>query len=159
LGLAASPDGRVAVDAYLRVRGLANVFAVGDLAAPPVESVGSGLATTRMGCVSAMPMGAHAADQVGRQLRGLPLVPFGFRYFVQCISVGRRRGVIVSVDADDRPTGRSLRGARAALVKELVCRFVLSAIRLERLFPGLYAWPGRRSLSRLPRTAPNQLPG
>jgi NADH dehydrogenase FAD-containing subunit len=159
LGLPASADGRVAVDAYLRVRGFDNVFAVGDLAAPPAESVGSGLATTRMGCVSAMPMGAHAADQVRRHLLGRPLVPFGFRYFVQCISVGRRRGVIVSVDDDDRPTGRSLRGARAALVKELVCRFVLTAIRLERLFPGLYAWPGRRSEPRLPRIAPNQLPG
>jgi NADH dehydrogenase FAD-containing subunit len=159
LGLPASSDGRVAVDEYLRVRGLDNVFAVGDLAAPPAESVGSGLATTRMGCVSAMPMGAHAADQVLRLRNGQALLPFGFRYFVQCISLGRRRGVIVSVDADDRPTGRRLRGARAALVKELVCRFVLSAIRLERLFPGLYAWPGRRSLPRLPRISANQLPG
>lgn len=159
LGLPSAPDGRVAVDAQLRVCGLANVFAVGDLAAPPESAVGSGLHTTRMGCVSAMPMGAHAADQIKRLLRDEPLVPYRFHYFVQCISVGRRQGVLLFVDPDDKPTGRVLRGRHGAFMKELICRFVLGAIRLERSFAGLYAWPGRPSSLRLPRVAPNQLPG
>lgn len=150
LGLPESSDGRVAVDAYLRVQGLHDVFAVGDLAAPPAPSVGTGLGTTRMGCASAMPMGAHAADQVLRLFEQRPLVPYHFQYMIQCISVGRRRGVIVGVDGDDRPTGRVLRGRRAALVKELVCRFVLAALRLERLMAGLYAWPGQTRRLALP---------
>jgi NADH dehydrogenase len=159
LGLPAAPDGRVSVDEQLRVCGLSNVFAVGDMAAPPESSVGSGLATTRMGCVSAMPMGAHAADQVTRLFRRQALLPYRFHYFVQCISVGRRQGLLLFVDADDKPTGRVLRGRRGALMKELICRFVIGAIRLERSFAGLYAWPGRPSPLRLPGFAPNQLPG
>lgn len=158
-GLPAAADGRVAVDEQLRVRGLSNVFAVGDMAAPPESAVGSGVATTRMGCVSAMPMGAHAADQIKRLFHGQALLPYRFHYLLQCISLGRRQGVVLFVDADDKPTGRVLRGRRGALLKELICRFVITAIRLERSFAGLYAWPGRPSFLRLPRAVPNQLPG
>lgn len=157
--LPADGTGRVAVDAHLRVPGLDNVFIAGDLAAPPPSSVGSGLASTRMGCVSAMPLGAHAADQIVRASSGRPLTPFHFSYFIQCISVGRRQGIIASVDRDDRPTGRVLSGRSGAVTKELVCRFVVAAIRLERMFAGLYAWPGRRVSPRLPRAVPNRLPG
>jgi NADH dehydrogenase len=160
LGLPEREDGRVAVDEHLCVRGLDAVFAVGDLAAPPADSVGNGLRTTRMGCASAMPMGAHAADQIVRLFEGRPLQPYHFQYLLQCISVGRRRGVIAFVDADDRPSGRVLAGRRGALLKELVCRFVIGALRLERLMAGLYAWPGQRWRVRLPGVAPRpSLPG
>jgi NADH dehydrogenase len=151
------PDGRVPVDVHLQVHGLPDVYAVGDLAAPPAGAIGSGVQTTRMACATALPLGAHAADQVVRSLQGRPLVPFRFAYAAQCISVGRRQGVVVLVDRDDRASGRVLTGRTGALVKELVCRFVLGAIRLERHFAGLYAWPGKRSASLLPR-APAQLP-
>jgi NADH dehydrogenase FAD-containing subunit len=160
LGLPERADGRIAVDALLRVEGLSEVFAAGDCAAPPEASVGQGAATTRMGCVSAMPMGAHVADQVARLFQQRPLLPYHFQYMIQCISVGRRRGIVAFVDADDRPTGRVVRGRRGALLKELVCRFVLTALRLERLMAGLYAWPGQARTPTLPRVAPTpSLPG
>lgn len=155
--LARGDSGRVLVDAQLRVMAagataLRNVFAAGDFAEPPASTVGTGLRTTRMGCVDAMPLGAHAADQVARLLLGEPLRPFHFNYVIQCISLGRQRGAVVFVDADDRPTGRVLRGRVGALVKEVICRFVIGALRLERLAAGLYGWPSSRPAARLPRT-------
>lgn len=147
-GLEHGPDGRVLVDADLRVRGTSNVFAAGDFAAPPAQSIGSGLRSTRMACASAMPLGAHAADQVARLLTGAPLKPFRFGYMIQCISIGRRRGVVLFVNSDDQPSGRVLRGRVAALVKEAICRFVIGALRVERLLAGSYAWPSsQRSAS------------
>jgi NADH dehydrogenase FAD-containing subunit len=86
-------------------------------------------------------MGAHAADQVVRLLSNQPLAPYSFRYAAQCVSIGRRRAVALFVDADDRPTGRLVRGRRAALIKEGICRMVVGALRLERWLPGLYTWP------------------
>jgi len=152
-----STDGRVLLDVQLRVQGLANVFAAGDFAAPPAETVGSGLNTTRMGCVNAMPLGAHAADQVVRLLTHKPLQPFHTGYMIQCISIGRERGVVVFVDRDDRPTGRVVRGRVAAMVKELICRLVVGGLRLERLIPGVYAWPEQHRSGTLSEPTIKQL--
>lgn len=160
LGLPRDGHGRVPVDEQLRVIGLDDVFAAGDLAAPPAHCVGSGLLSTRMGCATAMPLGAHAASQVSRLFAGEELVPYHYAYTAQCISVGRRQGVVVAVDADDRPTGRVLTGRGGALVKELICRLVIGAIRLERMFAGLYSWPRRsqRRVPSLPRADIKRLP-
>jgi NADH:ubiquinone reductase (H+-translocating) len=145
-------DGRIEVDAELRVQGSANVFVAGDLAAPPSAAIGSGRDTTRMACATAMPLGAHAADQIVKLLAGRALSPYHFGYMIRCISIGRQSGVVVSVDSDDRPTGRVINGRLAALIKELICRLVIGMLRLERLRAGSYVWPRarRRSALRLP---------
>jgi NADH dehydrogenase FAD-containing subunit len=138
--------GRVPVDEQLRVltegptgtHPLPNVFAAGDFSQPPAASIGTGLRTTRMGCVDAMPLGLHAADQVARLLSGAALEPFHFNYAIQCISLGRRRGAVVFVDRDDHPTGRVIRGRVAALVKETICRFVIGSLRFERVTASFY---------------------
>jgi NADH dehydrogenase FAD-containing subunit len=150
-------DGRVEVDAQLRVAGIPNVFVSGDLAAPPAQIVGNGLATTRMSCAMAMPMGAHAADQVVRLLRGAPLQPYSIRYAAQCVSLGRRRAVALFVDADDRPTGRLVRGRQGALIKEGICRMVIGALRMERWLPGLYTWPRAATSAKLITAPAEQL--
>jgi NADH dehydrogenase FAD-containing subunit len=126
------------VDADLRVAGVPNVFVAGDLAAPPAACIGTGLSTTRMSCAAAMPMGVHAAEQVLRLLRGAPLLPYAFKYSAQCVSLGRRRAMVVFVDADDRPTARVLRGRAAVLIKEGICRGVVGALRLARWLPASY---------------------
>jgi NADH dehydrogenase len=131
-------DGRIEVDEDLRVTGVPNVFVVGDLAAPPAASIGTGQATTRMSCASALPMGVHAAEQVSLLLRGAPLQPYAFKYSAQCVSLGRRRAMLVFVDADDKPTSRVLRGRAAVLIKEGICRGVIGALRLARWVPDLY---------------------
>jgi NADH dehydrogenase len=71
---------------------------------------------------------------------------------MQCISVGRRQGVVAFVDRDDRASGRLLTGRTGALVKELVCRFGMGSIWLERRFAGLYAWLHRALLERTDRS-------
>lgn len=139
--LATRPDGRIAVDEQLRAPGLPDVFVVGDLAAPPSAAIGNATATTRMACATAMPMGAHAADQVVRLLQARPLAPYRFGYALQCISLGRNNALVAFVDRDDRPTGSIVQGRPAALVKEAICRFVIGGLRLERWLAGVYTWP------------------
>jgi NADH:ubiquinone reductase (H+-translocating) len=150
-GLPTRADGRVCVDEHLRVQGSPNVFVAGDLAAPPRAAIGTGLGTadsTRMSCATAMPLGAHAADQIARQLRGRSLVPYRFGYLLQCISLGRKSGVVAFVDSDDRPSGRVISGRTAAMIKESICRVVMGMLRLERLFAGAFAWPQPRRLAQ-----------
>lgn len=129
--------GRVVVDADLAVRGASGVFAAGDAAAaaPGMEE------TMRMGCATAMPMGAHAADNVVRFLRGEAARPFAFGFLVQCVSLGRRRGLVQPVDARDHARPWIVTGRTGALLKESICRFVVGALRVEATRAGLYAWP------------------
>jgi NADH dehydrogenase len=141
-----TPDGRLAVDAALRVLGHTNLYAVGDVASPPASSIGSGEKTTRMGCVNAMPLAAHASDVIA----GEEPVPFHFNYPGRSISLGRRSALVVFTDRDDRPTGRFLEGRVAALLKDLICRFVLVSLRFEaREWVG-YAWLGMNTRAQRP---------
>ncbi|MDB4929858.1 MAG: pyridine nucleotide-disulfide oxidoreductase [Myxococcaceae bacterium] len=130
--------GRIVVDADLGVRDAPGVFAAGDVAAsaPGMES------SLRMGCVTAMPLGAHAADNVVRHLRGEATRPFAFGFRVQCVSLGRRRGLVQPVDARDQTKPWVVTGRLGALVKESICRYVVGALRVEAAAPGMYRWPG-----------------
>jgi NADH dehydrogenase FAD-containing subunit len=142
--------GRVITDATLAVPGAPGVWACGDGAAPP-----PGLAFARMACATAMPMGAHVADNVARAARGAPPRPFRFGYVLQCVSLGRRRGVVQGADARDAPTGRVITARTAALIKEAICRFVIGSIRIERRWAGMYVWP--RAVPALPPGRENLL--
>ncbi len=125
-GLQVNGRGQIIVDENLRSSD-PSIFAAGDAAA---------FRDVRMGCVSAMPMAAYAADY----LAGVTEGPFRFGFMIRCISLGRRDGIIQFVDSDDSPRDKFLSGRPAAWVKELVCRFVMTSIRLERI--GVhYSWP------------------
>lgn len=148
-GFAVDSLGRVHVDETLRVAGYPNVVVAGDVAAAPLACVGSGKVPMRMACATAMPMGAHAADVVVDQLRGKAPMRFRYRNTVQCVSIGRRRGMLVFIDQDDQPTGRILGGYWGARAKEMICRLVIGALRLERRVPGAFIWPGRGARTRV----------
>lgn len=141
--LAREASGRLRVDAALRAEGREHVWVVGDAAAPP-----PGLPFARMSCALAMPMGAHAADNVARALRAEPAEPFRFGYAGQCISLGRKRGLVQMVTPDDRAQPRFFSGTMAAVIKELVCTFVTGALRVERMFGGAYTWPRKLEAGR-----------
>lgn len=130
--------GRIAVEADLGLSGAPGVFAAGDVAAaaPGMEE------TLRMGCATAMPMGAHAADNVARYLRGGATRPFAFGFMVQCVSLGRRRGLVQPVDLRDHAKPWVVTGRLGAMVKESICRFVVGALRVEAARAGAYWWPG-----------------
>jgi len=134
--LVCDPSGRLRVSRDLGAVGHAGVFVAGDAAAPP-----PGMDFLRMGCASAMPMGAQAADNAVRWLEGRPTEPHGFGFVAQCVSLGRRRGLVQSVTPDDHATARVVTGRTGALIKEAICRLVVGMIRAERWVDGAYQWP------------------
>lgn len=137
-GFAVDRAGRILVDAALRVPGHPNVLAVGDSAA----ATGFWGGPIRMGCVSALPMGAYAGDSLRRRLRGEEIEPFGFGFVVRCISLGRKDGLVQSVALDDAPREKVLTRGLASLTKELICRMTYWVTGGE-LWSGmpLYKWP------------------
>jgi NADH dehydrogenase FAD-containing subunit len=123
--------GRLLVDETLRVVDHAEIYAAGDAAA-------TGL---RMACATAMPMGAYVADHLAARLTAQPLPdPFRFAYVIQCISLGRREGLVQFVQPDDSPKPRIITGWAAAGIKELICRFTVWSLSWEKRWPGLYSW-------------------
>jgi NADH dehydrogenase FAD-containing subunit len=94
------------------------VYAIGDAALV----MGPADKPLRMSCASGIPTAWQAADSIAARLTGgrLPDVPL--RYFNQCVSLGRRDGLIQYVTADDRAVRAALTGRLAALYKELVCK-------------------------------------
>jgi NADH dehydrogenase len=136
-GLAVDDAGRLRVDECLRALDAPRVVAAGDAMAAPDVVAGH----LRMGCASALPLGAHAAGTVLAAMRGQEPTRLSVGYLVQCISLGRRRGYIQVVRADDSPRPLHLGGRLAATVKESICAMVLEAPRKERTKPGSYASP------------------
>jgi len=126
-GILTNERGQIIVDETLRSVSHRDIYAVGDSAFVP---------GIRMACATAMPMGAHVADNI---LKGD--APFRFGYFLQCISLGRHNGLVQFVHSDDSPRSRILTGRAAAWVKELICSYTTFSLGLERRRPGTYAWP------------------
>jgi NADH:ubiquinone reductase (H+-translocating) len=117
-GIATSPDGRVLVDATHRSISHPDIYAVGDsaLGHTPRGDV------LRMACATGLPTGQYVADAVAARVAGREPAPLHFRYYIQCVSLGRRDGLIQLVDADDHPRNVILTGRAAAAVKELIVR-------------------------------------
>lgn len=117
-GLETHADGRVLVDRTLRSRSHPEVLAAGDAA----WARGPGGGPLRMSCASGIPMGWQAAETLVAELYGreAPRVPLG--YVTQCVSLGRRDGLIQPVRFDDTARVTALTGRAAALTKEQVCR-------------------------------------
>ncbi|WP_432057629.1 NAD(P)/FAD-dependent oxidoreductase [Streptomyces sp. bgisy022] len=110
--------GQIVVDGTLRSVSHPDVYAIGDSALVR----GPGDKPLRMSCASGVPTAWQAADAIAARLTGgkLPHVPM--RYFNQCISLGRREGLIQYVTAEDRAVRAALTGRLAAVYKELVNR-------------------------------------
>ncbi|MEU6867114.1 FAD-dependent oxidoreductase [Streptomyces sp. NPDC046876] len=110
--------GRIVVDATMRSVSHPDVYAVGDAAL----AMGPGDKPLRMSCASGVPMAWQAADAIAARLTGAKVPRATIRYFQQCISLGRKEGLIQFVTADDRALDRALTGRVAALYKELICK-------------------------------------
>jgi NADH:ubiquinone reductase (H+-translocating) len=131
-GIRTNERGQVIVDGYLRSVSHPQIYAVGDSAYVP---------GIRMACATAMPMGAHTADNIKRHLDSAALKPFRFGYLGRCISLGRNDGLVQMVNPDDSPRDMVVTGKAGALVKELICRFTVFALQAEHRLPGGYRWP------------------
>ncbi|MEU0674681.1 FAD-dependent oxidoreductase [Streptomyces sp. NPDC006172] len=116
--LEVTDTGRIVVDATMRSVSHPDVYAVGDAAWAP----GPGGKPLRMSCASGVPTAWQAADTIAARLTGGKVPDQSVRYFNQCVSLGRREGLIQYVTADDRAVDTALTGRLAALYKEVVCR-------------------------------------
>ncbi|SIN36854.1 NAD(P)/FAD-dependent oxidoreductase [Micromonospora cremea] len=110
--------GQIVVDGTMRSVSHPDVYAVGDAA----MVMGPGDKPLRMSCASGTPTAWQAADTIAARLTGGKLPNTSIRYFQQCISLGRKEGLIQFVTADDRAVQAVLTGRLAAVYKELICK-------------------------------------
>ncbi|MEW2429212.1 FAD-dependent oxidoreductase [Micromonospora sp. NPDC047644] len=130
--LAVAETGQIIVDATMRSVSHPEVYAVGDAAI----AEGPGGKPLRMSCASGVPMAWQAADAIAARLTGRAKFPKApLRYFNQCISLGRRDGIIQYVTADDRARPAQLTGKLAARYKEFVCAGAAWSIGHPILYP------------------------
>ncbi|MFD8518601.1 NAD(P)/FAD-dependent oxidoreductase [Streptomyces capillispiralis] len=116
--LEVTDTGRIVVDGTMRSVSHPDVYAIGDAA----MAMGPGGKPLRMSCASGIPTAWQAADSIAARLTGGKLPNAPLRYYNQCVSLGRREGLIQYVTADDRSVGAALTGRFAAVYKELVCK-------------------------------------
>ncbi|MFE7721802.1 NAD(P)/FAD-dependent oxidoreductase [Nocardia rhizosphaerihabitans] len=115
--LTVSDTGRIVVDATMRSVSHPDVYAVGDAALAD----GPGGVPLRMACATGSPMAWRAGDAIAARLTGRPVPDQQIGYASQCISLGRRDGILQKVTFDDQPTSTVLTGRLGARVKELIC--------------------------------------
>jgi NADH:ubiquinone reductase (H+-translocating) len=77
-------QGRVPVDAYLRVAGVEGVFAAGDAARAMMDDTHASV----MSCQHGRPMGRFAGHNVVADLLGRPLLPLRIDWYVTCLDLG-----------------------------------------------------------------------
>ncbi len=149
-GFSVNENGQAIVDPMLRAIGFSDVYIVGDSAKLPVAGA--------MGCKTAMPMGAHAADNLVRAIKGLHEQPLSYRDTGYCISLGRADGVIQLLDGNAVPTSSIITGRFAAFLKEAICRYTILSLKGERL--GIrYRWvSSSKQLGYAPATVAHRLP-
>ncbi|GAA1668816.1 FAD-dependent oxidoreductase [Kribbella yunnanensis] len=111
------PNGQIVVDDMMASVSHPDVYAVGDAA----QAKGSDGQLLRMSCASGTFTAYQAADALAARLTGGKLPNTTIRYFQQCISLGRKEGLIQFVTADDRTKQSALRGRIAATYKEIIC--------------------------------------
>jgi len=84
--LTGKPDrlGRIAVDAYMQVEGIARVFAAGDAAWAVLDDQHP----TVMSCQFARPMGRFAGHNAAALLTGTPMLPLKLDWYVTVLDLG-----------------------------------------------------------------------
>lgn len=134
LGLPVDSRGFLLVDPTLRTSSDPHVYAIGDAASV------RGFEWLAKSCKTAMPLGAHAADELAREALGQRAEPFRFRDSGVCVSLGRRDAVIQGNDAQGSPTGLVLTGAMAVWVKEQIVRYTVWSLGAEATARLAYRW-------------------
>lgn len=124
-GLAVDEHGRIVVDESMRSVSHPDVYGAGDAAAVHL----AGGQELRMSCATGAPIAQAAVRAIGARLSGREPKRLRFRYVNQCISLGRRDGLIQFVHADDSPRDTVLTGRLAALYKEIIVRGAVSIQR------------------------------
>ncbi|MEV0414954.1 FAD-dependent oxidoreductase [Streptomyces sp. NPDC050448] len=115
--LEVSDTGRIVVDGTMRSVSHPDVYAVGDAAL----AEGAGGRPLRMSCATATPMAWQAADALAARLTGRRVPETVIGYAAQCMSLGRRDGILQRVTHDDQVTSTVITGRTGARIKEFIC--------------------------------------
>lgn len=94
----------------------------------------------RMSCQAAMPLGAHAAETVLRLADGAEPEPVRPRFNGQCISLGRRSGLLQLTNKADVPKNATVTGRVGAFLKEQVCASTVRIALNPKLARFTYSW-------------------
>jgi NADH:ubiquinone reductase (H+-translocating) len=115
--------GRIAVDPFMRVADMANVFAAGDVASSLVD----GTHCTVMSCQFARPMGRFAGHNVVAELFSRPMLPLEIAWYVTVLDLGSW-GALYTVGWDRQVFAS---GHDAKVIKQM--------INQKRIYPPLMA--------------------
>jgi NADH:ubiquinone reductase (H+-translocating) len=109
--------GRLIADQFLRVIGLSNVFASGDMASCVVDGVHS----TVMSCQFARPMGRFAGHNVVADLVEKPMIPLYIDWYVTVLDLGAR-GALYTVgwDRQVRSTGFAAKATKETINRQRI---------------------------------------
>ncbi|ODQ86589.1 NAD(P)/FAD-dependent oxidoreductase [Mycolicibacterium holsaticum] len=121
LGVPRDSLGRLPVDHYLRVQGVAGVFAAGDVAAARMDDEHVSV----MSCQHGRPMGRYAGYNVIGDLLGAPLLALRIPWYVTVLDLGRA-GAVYTEGWERRVVST---GAEAKAIKKTINR--------ERIYPPL----------------------
>lgn len=124
-GLAVDGAGRAVVDSQLRSVSHQDVYVVGDAAIATVEGVGR----LRMACATAGPMGTYVGKALNAQTRGQDTGSFSYKYVIQCLSLGRKSGLVQLIRPDDSMRERAITGPMAKLTKAGICWLITATLR------------------------------
>lgn len=116
LGVPCDGLGRLPVDDYLRVQGVAGVFAAGDVAAARMDDEHFSV----MSCQHGRPMGRYAGYNVIGDLLGAPLLALRIPWYVTVLDLGPAGAVytqgwdrrVVSTGAEAKATKKTINGER-----------------------------------------------
>ncbi|MDQ4492193.1 FAD-dependent oxidoreductase [Sinomonas sp. ASV486] len=132
-GLRTDAAGRLLTDETLTSADSPRIVAAGDSAAP------SGVAY-RMSCQAALPLGSHAADTVLARIAGATPREVAVGFVAQCVSTGRRTGLLQLASSDDHAKKSFVGGRSGAALKEAICWSTYQALLLEAKHPGSVNW-------------------
>ncbi|WP_433876603.1 NAD(P)/FAD-dependent oxidoreductase [Sinomonas atrocyanea] len=132
-GLATDDGGRLLTDETLASVDDPRIIAAGDAASP------SGI-PYRMSCQAAIPLGSLAADAVLAHVAGATPKAVSPGFVGQCLSLGRRAGLVQTASTDDHARKPFLTGRSAAAIKEVVCRSTYRGLLFEAKRPGTVNW-------------------
>ncbi|MFL6056495.1 MAG: NAD(P)/FAD-dependent oxidoreductase [Actinoallomurus sp.] len=136
-GLTVDEQGRIVTDETLRSLSHPDVYGIGDTGAV----AGPWGAALPYGCRTGSFTAPCAADAVADRLAGRTPRPFRFRYFHECVSLGRKDAFIQFFHADQTPRRFVLTGRFAVWYKNIV----LNSAKLVFRRPGPYRPRRRRS--------------
>jgi NADH dehydrogenase FAD-containing subunit len=132
-GLATDAIGRLLTDETLTSVDNPYIVAAGDASSPSNSPL-------RMSCQAALPLGAQAANTVLSRIAGTQPAAVNQAFTGQCISLGRKAGIVQLAHLDDRVMPVFIAGRTAATIKEAVCKATVSFLAKEARKPGSYFW-------------------